>query len=488
MSINNIDKKINKPKKKKRKEMFLEDYAKENNLDIEISFDYGESPEKDYKSDSQSNSHESKFDDYYLNKKFSKSNFNKLNSTSTNNSSTDDDIKEKKERDCINNKFEKAFIETKNLNTINNEVKEFKLNDNIHNKQNNYLSSYSNPIFLNKKLFTGVRQYYKNIEENNNNNINNRTFHDNRYDKVQMKIFNRNYQNAIMNNYMNNYLNCMTMKIYSYNDYVYRYNLNKYLQKIKENEKSIEEIKSQITLLENQTLRDMLLSKQLDHLIDFIKKKTNISNLDNNNNDIKLSTNLKHPYFYTDHNEEIRVNYILYLIEGLFLEEHLKKDYSLIHMLNRDGYASLTQLEKHPQLINSKINIDLLKPVFLEHRQNEVTETVETFDDILIRNKDWKSIKKKGKLDAKKIEQDLLKEMGNIKHDKMKELMGKKCELAQMQDRLYFGYHVMTQRAKQLQSHFNTINNIYNYQNNNFIFKNNNIYNNYNNNQYRFGY
>ena len=46
----------------------------------------------------------------------------------------------------------------------------------------------------------------------------------------------------------------------------------------------------------------------------------------------------------------------------------------------------------------------------------------------------------------------------------------------------------MTQRAKQLQSHFNTINNIYNYQNNNFIFKNNNIYNNYNNNQYRFGY
>ena len=51
MSINNIDKKINKPKKKKRKEMFLEDYAKENNLDIEISFDYGESPEKDYKSD-----------------------------------------------------------------------------------------------------------------------------------------------------------------------------------------------------------------------------------------------------------------------------------------------------------------------------------------------------------------------------------------------------------------------------------------------------
>ena len=66
--------------------------------------------------------------------------------------------------------------------------------------------------------------------------------------------------------------------------------------------------------------------------------------------------------------------------------------------------------------------------------------------------------------------------------------MGKKSELAQMQDRLYFGYHVMTQRAKQLQSHFNTINNIYNYQNNNFIFKNNNIYNNYNNNQYRFGY
>ena len=220
------------------------------------------------------------------------------------------------------------------------------------------------------------------------------------------------------------------------------------------------------------------------------KKKTNISNIVINN--IKFCTQLKHPYFYTNHNEEIRVKFILYLVEGLFFEENLVQDYTLINLLDRDGYASLTQLEKHPQLIYSKINLDSLKPVFLEHRQNEVTETVETFDDILIRNKEWKSIKKKGKLDTKKIEQNLLNEVGKIKLAKIQNLIGRKSELVQIQDKLYFHYHVMTQRIKQFQSHFNMINNIYSYQTNNFIFKSNNVYNNNyiqcNNYPKKFGY
>ena len=475
MSMNKIDKKFNKRKNRKKKEMFLEDYAKENNINLNLSINYGSSPEKTNKSDTQSNSQDSnKFDDYDINKKKLRTNLNlkKYNSASTNNSSTDDEIKEK---DKCENKFEKVHMKNV-INPLDNRVKEFQLNDKTYDYNNEYyIYSTLNNTKINKRLFNGVKQYYTNIGENNNNNnfIN--------IDNSQAKIYIRNYQNACLNNY----LNTMNMKIYCYNDYIYKYNLNNCLQKIKENEKTLDTLKSQITLLENQTLHDMILSSQMTNLINYIKKKTNISNIDNNN--IKFCNQPEHPYFYTNHNEEIRVKFILYLIEGLFFEEHLTHDYTLLNLLDRDGYASLTKLEKHPQLVYSKISVDSLKPVFLEHRQNEVTETVETFDDILIRNKDWKNIKRKGKLETRKIEQNLLNEMGKIKLAKIQNLMGRKSELIQIQDKLYFRYHVMTQQIKQFQSHFNKINNFYNYQAN--IFKNNNVYNVYNNNiQKKFGY
>ena len=474
MSMNKIDKKFNKRKNRKKKEMFLEDYAKENNINLNLSINYGSSPEKTNKSDTQSNSQDSnKFDDYDINKNKLRTNLNlkKYNSASTNNSSTDDDIKEK---DKCENKFEKVHMKNV-INPLDNRVKEFQLNDKSYDYNNEYyIYSTLNNAKINKRLFNGVKQYYTNIGENNNNNFIN-------IDNSQAKIYIRNYQNACLNNY----LNTMNMKIYCYNDYIYKYNLNNCLQKIKENEKTLYTLKSQITLLENQTLHDMILSSQMTNLINYIKKKTNISNIDNNN--IKFCNQPEHPYFYTNHNEEIRVKFILYLIEGLFFEEHLTHDYTLLNLLDRDGYASLTKLEKHPQLVYSKISIDSLKPVFLEHRQNEVTETVETFDDILIRNKDWKNIKRKGKLETRKIEQNLLNEMGKIKLAKIQNLMGRKSELIQIQDKLYFRYHVMTQQIKQFQSHFNKINNFYNYQAN--IFKNNNVYNVYNNNiQKKFGY
>ena len=474
MSMNKIDKKFNKRKNRKKKEMFLEDYAKENNINLNLSINYGSSPEKTNKSDTQSNSQDSnKFDDYDINKNKLRTNLNlkKYNSASTNNSSTDDDIKEK---DKCENKFEKVHMKNV-INPLDNRVKEFQLNDKTYDHNNEYyIYSTLNNAKINKRLFNGVKQYYTNIGENNNNNFIN-------IDNSQAKIYIRNYQNACLNNY----LNTMNMKIYCYNDYIYKYNLNNCLQKIKEIEKTLDTLKSQITLLENQTLHDMILSSQMTNLINYIKKKTNISNIDNNN--IKFCNQPEHPYFYTNHNEEIRVKFILYLIEGLFFEEHLTHDYTLLNLLDRDGYASLTKLEKHPQLVYSKISIDSLKPVFLEHRQNEVTETVETFDDILIRNKDWKNIKRKGKLETRKIEQNLLNEMGKIKLAKIQNLMGRKSELIQIQDKLYFRYHVMTQQIKQFQSHFNKINNFYNYQAN--IFKNNNVYNVYNNNiQKKFGY
>ena len=475
MSMNKIDKKFNKRKNRKKKEMFLEDYAKENNINLNLSINYGSSPEKTNKSDTQSNSQDSnKFDDYDINKNKLRTNLNlkKYNSASTNNSSTDDDIKEK---DKCENKFEKVHLKNV-INPLDNRVKEFQLNDKSYDYNNEYyIYSTLNNAKINKRLFNGVKQYYTNIGENNNNNFIN-------IDNSQAKIYIRNYQNACLNNY----LNTMNMKIYCYNDYIYKYNLNNCLQKIKENEKILDTLKSQITLLENQTLHDMILSSQRTNLINYIKKKTNISNIDNNN--IKFCNQPEHPYFYTNHNEEIRVKFILYLIEGLFFEEHLTHDYTLLNLLDRDGYASLTKLEKHPQLVYSKISVDSLKPVFLEHRQNEVTETVETFDDILIRNKDWKNIKRKGKLETRKIEQNLLNEMGKIKLAKIQNLMGRKSELIQIQDKLYFRYHVMTQQIKQFQSHFNKINNFYNYQTN--IFKNNSVYNVYsnNNNQKKFGY
>ena len=481
MSINIIDKKFNKRKKKKRNEMDLEDYAKKNNLNLDFSFSFGNSPEKAKKLDYFSNSYGSpKFDD-------SDSNINlmKQNSSSTNNTSIDDENKEKekKEKQKTKNKFE---------NNFSNEVKEFNLDNNFYNNINNNkndLYAYSNPNFsnfpkINKKLFTGIKEYYTDIDEKNINNINNI---DKNHAKIIMGNY-RNYQNALFCNYISN-MNFMNMKIYNYNYNIYKLSLNACLQNIKEIEKNLEKTKTEIKNLESTTLQEMILLSQTDKLIPYFTKKTNIPNLESNN--IKNSTILKHPYFYQNHNEEIEVNFILYLIEGLFLEENLIKDYILVSLLDRDGYVSLIQLEKHPQISKFKISLERLNEVFKEHRQNEVTETVETFDEILIRNKDWKNIKKKGKLlPSDKIKQNLLNEMGIIKHNKMKKLMGKKSELTQIQDKLYFRYHVLTQNVKQIQSHFSTINNFYNCQTSNFIFNNNNynIYNNYNGNQRKTDY
>ena len=98
MSINIIGKKFNNRKKKKRKEMLLEDYAKEKKLDLDLSFSYDDSPEKEIKSYQNFNSPDSnKFNNNYK----QNLNLNKLNSASTNNSSTDDDIKEKEKKDFL---------------------------------------------------------------------------------------------------------------------------------------------------------------------------------------------------------------------------------------------------------------------------------------------------------------------------------------------------------------------------------------------------
>ena len=136
MSINNNDKKFNKLKRKKRKGIEIEDYARENNINLNICLEYENSPEKVIKTDSHTNSNESpKFDKYSNNKLDIKLDlkFGNQNSASTINSSSDDDIKERekekekgkekeieKERKELNNKFEQAFLKTQILNHINN--------------------------------------------------------------------------------------------------------------------------------------------------------------------------------------------------------------------------------------------------------------------------------------------------------------------------------------------------------------------------------
>ena len=510
MSINIIDKKSNKKKKKKRNEIPFEEYAEKNNIKIGFLYEDEKSPEKLKKSDSNSNSIGSpKFENYYINKSYSRLDINmkKQNSASTNNSSSDDDIKEKeKDKKVLDynstyNKFEKAFIQTKILNSIkkgNNEYKPNynKVNNNRINQNftfnNTCTNFYPNQNFINvnnnQNLLPGIKLYYTNIDQNNTNNMNIRL------DKRHMNVYLQNYQKIAMNNYMNMNMNNMNnmnnMKLL----YISKQNLNTIEKKLNEVNKLIEDAIKEIKSLQDQTSYSIIISIQRNNLINYMKKKDNISTIENN--DIKFCTNLKHPYYYTNHNEEIKVKSVLFLIEGLFLEEYLVKDYILIQYLDRDGYASLTQLKEHPQIVEFQIDLELLRKVFMEHRQNEVTETVETFDDILIRNKDWRNIKKKYKLNHKEIEQNLLKEMGKIRLTKIQNLMMKKSEWVQIQDKLLFQRHVNNQRLKDYQNSFNSNNNIIinnmnnNIYNNYYITKNNNVYNNKNmyNNNFNYNY
>ena len=219
MSINIIDKKSNKKKKKKRNEIPFEEYAEKNNIKIGFLYEDEKSPEKLKKSDSNSNSIGSpKFENYYINKSYSRLDINmkKQNSASTNNSSSDDDIKEKeKDKKVLDynstyNKFEKAFMQTKILNSIkkgNNEYKQNynKVNNNRINQNftfnNTCTNFYPNQNFINvnnnQNLLPGIKLYYTNIDQNNTNNMNIRL------DKGHMNVYLQNYQKIAMNNYMN---------------------------------------------------------------------------------------------------------------------------------------------------------------------------------------------------------------------------------------------------------------------------------------------
>ena len=452
------NKKINKKRKKKRNELSIEDYEKEYNIKVKLSLQYEDDSEK-YKPEKKSN-----FCKYQTNinnnKKYDihKKSINPGNNTNQkesdeiihNSSNSLNIIFHTKESTSTNNS---SFDENKNIAYEKNLYKKNN-NDVLYENKSDKKYNYNNYINNHKDYYYGYNK--KNI----NNDINYNFF-----------VFNKINGNFIVNN---NYI--FNINLYKYNNLL-RNNFYLYLDKIKTNKININENEKQIKALENKTIFEMLLSEQSNNLFKYINKK-NIYLINNNHIDIEDNKcekeNPELPYFYTNHNEETQIKNILYLVEGLFNEDNLKKDFNLLMNLNRDGYASLTQLSKHPQIINCKITENHLKTVFSEHRINEVTETVETFDNILIRNKKWVKIKKEID-DIEQIKQKSLDCIKTLKENKMKELLEKKRKFLNIQADILYQYQInnynIQQKINKLRldynnmynkNYFNNISNIYN--------------------------
>ena len=469
MLNNNESKKINKKKKKKRNGISLEEYEEENHTRINLGFKFEEEDEKieDFPKKSNYLRYQSNIINDKKNETFKIKNnllnnnnnirkdseietlFNsnkKLNieknqvSASTNNSSFDEDNKNSYSNDKIKNIIKNAINENKN----------YKISSAINNAK--------------------IMDSYK-----NNNNYNSYIINNN---------FNNNYNyNLFYNNFNNNLNKC---------NYIITYNYYLYSDKIKNNNKELVEVEKEIKILEKKTLPELFVEQQFQEIINYIKKKNGNTINENNIKQIKPKEedNIEtpqHPYFYISHDEEIQIKNVLYLIEGLFLEDNLKKDYNLLRMLNRDGYASIRQLEKHPQVNLCKVSEIHLKTVFSEHRVNEITETVETFDDILIRNKNWIKIKKEIS-NIETIEENTLNNIKIEKDLEMKKLLEKKENYINKNKEILDKYAMKSMNIQQKMNQLSFNNNIYNnnYYNFNFnnLYSNNNIYNNimYNNN------
>ena len=519
-------KKKGKGRIKRTKGKPIEDYAKENNLSINVSLTYENDNDNDNE-EIQKNNKKSNYLIYQqniinnkknetpknyktitskndINRKESEIEFHSsrsLNmekhiSTSTNNTSTDDENKNNN-NDKKNNKIFKDVNNIKYSKTVKNE----KINANITNS------------ISNSKINVGYKKAMNIFPLNNTNNLNyfnkNNNFNNNVNIKLNNFYINNNNYNYNYNNYnnYNNFINLFNNYNYQYSNncksynYLLTYYYYYYTDKLKTVQNNINELEKQIKALDNKTLTEMFLNYQTSDLANYIKKKNKILINDNNNinlNNLKKEKekNPEHPYFYTNHNEEIQIKNVLYIIEGIFYEENLKKDYNLLNMLNRDGYASLKQLEKHPQLAICKITEVHLKTVFSEHRLNEITETVETFNDILIRNKNWNLIKKEIN-DIEDIKKFNINSMKNIKNYQMQKLLDKKQNLLNIKGEILIQYQLNCFNLQQKMNEFqikynNTIynnynNNIYNnnYNNNNYnnFIYNNNVYNNFYNNK-----
>ena len=466
MSFNNDIKKINKKRKKKRNEMEIEDYAKEHNIKVDLNIEFEDDTEnieinhkKTYYSNYQSNINIIKKNDQNKLKKnvFKENRLIKkeceLEDGLFNSSGSLNLVFRTREYASTNNS---SFDENKINNNDKNDFR--KKNEIIENKNNKISDSYNYPkencgynniTHINNYKFN---PYYVNNNLNGNYFINNNSY----FYNYKIMLINYNYYNILLKN---------QNKIY--------------YDKLNKNNISLNEIEKQIIALENKSILDIFLSSQTTEIFNYInsKNKTLIPNNINNNNEKEKP---EHPYFYTNHNEETQIKNILYLIEAIFNEDNLKKDFNLLIILNRDGYASLKMLEKHPQVNNCKVAENHLKIVFSEHRDNEITETVETFDDILIRNKKWIKIKKEINNDIEQIKEKCLNSFKDKKENELKNLKEKKRNLLNIRGDILYQYQVNYKNIQQKINEITNLNNINNYNFNfNNIYNNNNVYNNF---------
>ena len=442
----NESKNMNKKKKKRKKnEMALEDYAKKYNLNLELELSY-----EGYTKKTEENRNQSNYLIYQSN--------------------------------VIKSKKNETPIKRNNENNINK--KESVIEDFLFNSGKNINTGYQKHNSSSTNNSSGNDEERKSINENNVKKIIKNAIKENKVYKITNAINNskilEEYKNHNFYNYNNIYKGNNNFN-YFINDkfnYFLTYNYYYYTHKLKNIQNDLNEIEKQIKELENNSLSELFLIFQSNDLFNYIKQKNQISmSNDINDNDPKKEKILEHPYFYINHDEEKQINNILYLVEGLFLEENLKYDFYLLNMLNRDGYVSLKQLEKHPQIYNFKIKEIHLNAVFSEHRENEITETVETFDDILIRNKKWKIIKKELK-DIDKIKENSINSTKSKKDLKMKKLLEQKEKCIKLKIKTFYQNQANNNNIK-IQQLKNTINFNFNNIYNNFNIYNNNVYNNF---------
>ena len=469
MSNFNDSNKITKKRKKKRNEMSLEDYAKKHNINVKLSFKYEDDIDK--------------FKENCIKTKFS------IYQSNINNSKKNESLK-----------IEKSIIEGNSL-----KIRELELEEGNSSKSLNMAfktrasTSTNNSSFEENKINNNEKNDSKKnnqlISDNINNNVEKSPYNSNYQDKkgynninVNNTIFNCNPYIVNNNFFLNNYFYKFNINLYNYNCML-KTNYYLYSDKIKINKNYLKEIEIQINALEKKSLLDMFLFKQSAEISNYIKNKkksvsSTINNIDNMQEN-KEKEIPEHPYFYINHDEEIQIKNVLNLIEGLFNKDNLVKDFNLLLLLNRDGYASLSQLEKHPLVKLCRVTESHLKTVFSEHRGNEITETVETFDDILIRNKEWVKIKKEIN-EIEEIKKKLLDSLKNLKEIEMKNLLEKKRNYLNIQGDIIYQYQANNYRIQQKMNELRcNFNNVYN---NNFNYNifNNNIFSNFYNNNRRY--
>ena len=492
MSNTNEIKKINKKRKKKRNEMSLEDYAKEKNININIALQY-----EDDSQDNETNIQQSNYLIYQSNKISKNKNKILYNNIYRKDSELEDIIQNSNK--SLNIELHKQASASTNNSSFDEENKNKNIENNIKNIIKNAINQNKNykisSAINNAKILS---EYKKDITQNNVYNFNPNIINTNVFGNINL-----NYNFIINNNKYNNYNYYYNKNLYDYNNlnninniknynYILTYNYYLYKDKLNNIKNEIIEVEKQVKLLENKNLSELFLLYQSTDLLNYINKKNDILIKDNNNSKLNVDDEKKetpeHPYFYINHDEEKQINNVLYIIEGLFSEDNLKKDFNLLSMLNRDGYASLRQLENHPQLKLCKITETHLKTVFSEHRGNEITETVETFDDILIRNKKWIKIKKEIN-DIEKVKEQSINSIKDKKDFQMKKLLEKKQNYLSTQKELLYKYQInninIRQKLNQIQYnniiYNNNFNNNINFNYNN-LFNNNNFNNIYNNN------